>query len=84
VRLAAEDEAKGRLISAGDKYGRAATYYLTAERLQAHGAEGRMALYQRFLEVFNKGIKLAGENCERVEIPYGDSHISGLLVRAEA
>jgi hypothetical protein len=83
VRLAAEDEAKGRLISAGDKYGRAATYYLTAERLQAHGAEGRMALYQRFLEVFNKGIKLAGENCERVEIPYGDSHISGLLVRAE-
>ena len=81
--LAAEDEAKGRLISAGDKYGRAATYYLTAERLQAHGAEGRMALYQRFLEVFNKGIKLAGENCERVEIPYGDSHISGLLVRAE-
>ena len=82
--LAAEDEAKGRLISAGDKYGRAATYYLTAERLQAHGAEGRMALYQRFLEVFNKGIKLAGENCERVEIPYGDSHISGLLVRAEA
>ncbi|MYM22678.1 prolyl oligopeptidase family serine peptidase [Duganella sp. FT135W] len=81
--LAAEDEAKGRLISAGDKYGRAATYYLTAERLQAHGSEGRMALYQRFQEVFNKGIKLAGENCERIEIPYGDSHISGLLVRAE-
>jgi dienelactone hydrolase len=81
--LAAEDEAKGRLISAGDKYGRAATYYLTAERLQAHGSEGRLALYQRFIEVFNKGIKLAGENCERVEIPYGDAHISGLLVRAE-
>jgi dienelactone hydrolase len=81
--LAAEDETRGRLISAGDKYGRAATYYLTAERLQAHGSEGRMALYQRFVEVFNKGIKLAGENCERVEIPYGDSHISGLLVRAD-
>ncbi|MHA4871773.1 alpha/beta hydrolase family protein [Duganella sp. PWIR1] len=81
--LAAEDETKGRLISAGDKYGRAATYYLTAERLQAHGAAGRTALYQRFIEVFNKGITLAGENCERVEIPYGDAHISGLLVRAE-
>jgi dienelactone hydrolase len=81
--LAEEDEAKGRLISAGDKYGRAATYYLTAERLQAHGSEGRLALYQRFQEVFNKGLKLAGENCERVEIPYGDAHISGLLVRAE-
>jgi dienelactone hydrolase len=81
--LAAEDESRGRLISAGDKYGRAATYLLTAERLQAHGAEGRAALYQRFLEVFAKGIKLAGENCERVEIPYGNAHISGLLVRAE-
>jgi dienelactone hydrolase len=81
--LAEEDEARGRLISAGDKYGRAATYYLTAERLQAHGAEGRSALYRRFLDVFARGIALAGENCERVEIPYGDAHISGLYVRAE-
>ncbi len=81
--LAEEDEARGRLISAGDKYGRAATYYLTAERLQAHGAEGRSALYRRFLDVFAKGIALAGENCERVEIPYGDAHISGLYIRAE-
>ena len=28
-------------------------------------------------------MKLARENCERVEIPYEDSHISGLLVRGE-
>ncbi len=83
VELAEEDEAQGRLISAGDKLGRAATYLLTAERLQAHGAEGRTALYARFLALFAKGIALAGENCERVEIPYGDAHIAGLLVRAE-
>ena len=81
--LALEDEARGRTISAGDKYGRAATYYLTAERLQAHGAEGRTALYLRFLEVFKRGITLAGENCERVEIPYGDGHLSALYTRAE-
>lgn len=81
--LAAEDEARGRLISAGDKYSRAATYYLTAERLLAHGAEGRLALYRRFLDVFARGIALAGENCERVEIPYGEAHISGLYVWAE-
>jgi dienelactone hydrolase len=81
--LAEEDEARGRLISAGDKYGRAATYYLTAERLQAHGAPGRVELYKRFLEVFVRGARLAGENCERVEIPYGDAHIAGLYVRAE-
>ena len=80
--LAVEDEARGRLISAGDKYGRAATYYLTAERLQAHGAAGRTELYARFQQVFAKGIALSGETCERVEIPYGDSHLSALYVRA--
>ena len=81
--LAAEDEARGRLISAGDKYGRAATYLMIAERLQAHDAPGRLELYRRFLDVFARGVKLAGENCERVEIPYGDAHIAGLYVRAE-
>lgn len=81
--LGAEDEARGRTISAGDKYGRAATYYLTAERLQAHGAPGRAALYRRFLDVFERGVRLAGENCRRVEIPYGEAHLAALYVRAE-
>lgn len=81
--LAEEDEALGRMISAGDKYGRAATYYLTAERLQGHGAPGRAALYRRFLDIFARGIQLAGENASRVEIPYANAHISGIYVRAE-
>lgn len=81
--LAREDEEKGRLLSAGEKYNRAATYYLTCERLQAHGAPGRLELYQRFLETFARGIELSGENCERVEIPYEGKVISGLFVRAE-
>ncbi|WDM61751.1 prolyl oligopeptidase family serine peptidase [Pseudomonas sp. NEEL19] len=81
--MAKEDEAIGRLLSAGEKYGRAATYYLTCERLQAHGAPGRVELYQRFLETFARGIKLSKENCERVEIPYEGKHIAGLYVRAE-
>lgn len=81
--LAAEDEAAGRLISAGDKLGRAATYMLTAERLQAHGSLGRIELYARTLETFAKGLKLARENCVRVEIPYGNAHLSGLYIRAD-
>ncbi len=80
--LAEDDEARGRLISAGDKYGRAATYYLTCERLQAHGEPGRLDLYKRFLATFACGVRLADENCERVEIPYGDGHLAGLYVRA--
>ncbi|WP_159912263.1 S9 family peptidase [Pantoea sp. 18069] len=81
--LAEEDEARGRLLSAGEKYSRAATYYLTCERLQAHGAPGRLELYERFLAVFAKGLRLAGENCERVEIPYEGQVLSALYVRAE-
>lgn len=81
--LAKEDEERGRLISAGDKYGRAATYYLTAERLQGHGSPGRQALYQRFLDVFARGLALSKENCERVEIPYEGKHLAALYVRAE-
>jgi len=82
--LAAEDEARGRLLSAGEKYGRAATYYLTCERLQGHGAPGRLELYRRFLEVFARGVALSKENCERVEIPYEGKHLAALYVQAES
>lgn len=81
--LAEEDEARGRLLSAGEKYSRAATYYLTCERLQAHGAPGRSELYQHFLDVFARGLELSGENCQRVEIPYEGKALSALYVRAE-
>ena len=81
--LAKEDEAKGRLISAGDKYVRASGYLITGERLQEHGAEGRKELYKRCIDLFIQGIGLNGENCKRVEIPYGDTHLTGLYVQAE-
>ena len=81
--LAEEDVAQGRLLSAGAKYKRAANYLLTCERLQAHGAPGRLALYERFAEIFAQGIKLSQDNCEAVQIPYGGSFLSGLLVCAK-
>ncbi len=81
--LAAEDEAKGRLLSAGEKYNRAASYLITCERLQAHNSPGRIELYKRELTLFQKSIQLAKENCERVEIPYEGTHLSALYVRAE-
>lgn len=83
IVLAEEDKAQGRLLSAGDKLGRAATYLLTAERLQAHDAPGRLALYRRFLDVFAEGLTLARETCTRVEIPYEGTHLSALFVPAQ-
>lgn len=80
--LADEDKSRGRAISASDKQLRAVVYYLTAERMQAHGSPGRIALYERLLRVFKEGVELGQVNCERVEIPYGNSHLAGLYVRA--
>ncbi|MCI2240422.1 prolyl oligopeptidase family serine peptidase [Paenibacillus sp. TRM 82003] len=82
VELAAEDEAAGRLRSAGEKLGRAATYFLTGERVQAAGHAPRVALYAKFRETFERGVRLAGENAERVQIPYAGAHLSGILTRA--
>ena len=81
--LAEEDEAQGRMLSAGEKYNRAATYYITCERLQGHGTEGRLELYQKFLSTFERGLLLSRENCQRVEIPYEGKVLSALYVRAE-
>lgn len=81
--LAEEDEARGRLLSAGEKYRRASSYLITAERLQAHDSPGRLALYQRELDLFAKGTKLAGDPVRRVEIPYEGRHLSALYVPAE-
>lgn len=81
--LAEDDEARGRMLSAGEKYSRAAIYLGTCERLQAHGAEGRLELYKRSIELFQKGLKLSKEKCERVEIPYEGKHLSALYVPAE-
>jgi len=82
VALAEEDEDRGRLISAGDKRLRAANYMITAERLQAHDAEGRLQLYRRCLETFSNGLEQSGAKAERVEIPYEESHLSALFVPA--
>jgi dienelactone hydrolase len=81
--LAEEDVSRGRLLSAGEKYNRAASYLITAERLQAHDAPGRRDLYCRQLALFAESVRLSGEPCERVEIPYENGHLAGLYVRAQ-
>ncbi|MEK8029790.1 prolyl oligopeptidase family serine peptidase [Ideonella sp. DXS29W] len=81
--LAEEDATRGRLVSAGEKYKRAAAYLITAERLQAHGSPGRMALYRRELALFQKGQGLLGDPVRRVEIPYEGRHLSALYRPAD-
>ena len=83
VGLAAEDEVAGRLFSAGEKLKRAAVYYQTAERMQGHGHSGREETYFKALDSFRRGTRFAGDNVQRVEIPYeADTRLSGLLTVA--
>ena len=82
VELAQEDLRAGRRLSAGAKYGRAATYYITAERMQNRHFEPRRRAYSRMLESFAHYIELAELNCQRVEIPYQGKSLAGLFVRA--
>ncbi|MCS0631199.1 dipeptidyl aminopeptidase [Telluria mixta] len=82
VELAAEDIAAGRRLSAGAKFGRASTYYLTAERMQHRDYAPRKVAYQKMLDSFAKFTELGEENCERVTIPYNGKTLAGLFVKA--
>jgi hypothetical protein len=83
VELAEDDEVRGQRLSAGSKLGRAATYYLTAERMQNRDYVPRKLAYSKMLESFSRFIELHEENCERVEIPYQGTVLAGLFVRAD-
>ena len=84
--LAEDDEAAGRMISAGEKYLRASNYMMTAERLLAHGSDGRVKLYQRMLDTYAKGLKLAKVKAELVKIQFDRTGFSlpELMVRIKA
>ncbi len=83
IELAAEDEARGRLLSAATKLQRAALYYLVAERMQGHGHPGREHTYSEAQRAFRHAVAIGRENAERVEIPYAGGAMPALLTRAE-
>ncbi|WP_138422609.1 alpha/beta hydrolase family protein [Maritimibacter alexandrii] len=83
IAQAEEDEGKDRLFSAGDKLRRASLYLLTAERMQGHGHPGRKETFAKALECFDKYARYRNENCERVEIPYGDKVIPAYFTKGE-
>ena len=79
-KLAREDLAKGRRLSAGKKLWRVSNYLLCAERMQARDYAPRWVIYQRGLDTYKESCDLLGRCVEHVEIPYGDSSFPGLFV----
>jgi hypothetical protein len=83
IGLADDDLTRGRSLSASNKLMRAACYQIIAERMQAHGAEGRMALYRKHLATFYQALSMGRTGAHRVEIPYEGRHLSGIFVPAQ-
>src|ERR1700743_1101482 len=50
--LAADDVRAGHILSAADKYERAAVYYLTGERMQRVAYKPRERVYRKMLDAF--------------------------------
>jgi hypothetical protein len=81
-KLAACDEAAGRKLSAGEKYRRAAIYFIQAERMQQPAFAPRHQAYAAMLECFGKYLSLSGRRCERVEVPYQGTTLPALFIPA--
>lgn len=81
--LGEEAEQEGHPLSAAEKYCRATAYYMTAERMQSRHYAPRWAMYRRMLDTMARAVAVGGLNCQRVEIPYGDTSFPALFVRGQ-
>jgi dienelactone hydrolase len=79
--LGAEAQAEGNARSAVEKYLRSVGYYLSAERMQRHDYTPRKAAYRAMLDTMAVATSVGNLNCERVEIPNGDTSFPALFVR---
>ncbi|PCH98785.1 MAG: alpha/beta hydrolase [Rhodobacteraceae bacterium] len=77
------DLARGRDLSAGVKYQRAAGYLLCAERMQSRDYAPRWEAYNNGLKFFKKGVELQNLPVEFVKIPYEGSYYTALFVPAK-
>lgn len=81
--VADQAEAEGRRMTAANYYLRAGMYYFTAERFIPPGAEKR-DMGEKAIDCCTKGILGRHANVERVEVPYEDTSLPALFMKAEA
>ena len=82
-RLAEEDATLNFNVSSGEKFLRAACYFMTAERMCKSNSPLRLKTYKQMLDCFNLGVKSLRDPVTRVEIPFKDTHLPGLFYPAE-
>lgn len=84
IASAKDDEKRGRLIGAGDKFYRSSLYVSQAERLQSPKWAGRNAAYQQSIDLLLKHVELSGAPLTKIDIPYEDTFLPAYYYRAES
>ncbi len=84
IASAEDDEKRGRLIGAGDKFYRSSLYVSQAERLQSPKWAGRNAAYQQSIDLLLKHVELSGTPLTKIDIPYEGTHLPAYYYRAES
>ena len=77
---ALEAQSRGRLVTAGDAFLRAATYYFFAERFLTHTNPDKLTAYQNSLSCLSKGAAIAIPGLEKVKVPYELAHLSAYFL----
>ena len=80
-KVADDAERKGHRMTAGNYYLRAGMYYFTGERFLYPGEE-KKALGRKAIECKTAGILRRYPNVERVEVPYEDTALPALFMKA--
>lgn len=78
--LALADETAGHRFSAAEKFGRAAAYYITAERMQSRDFAPRKAMYANLLDTMEHFYATSDLGASRVEFPYEGKHLTGVFI----
>ncbi len=81
--MAAAEERRDWRRSAGRKYWRASVYAFVAERLMAPHDPRRDRVYGKALDCFKKAVTCQNHPVEFVEVPYKDTSLPALFVKAE-
>ena len=79
-----EAESRGRRVTAGDAFFRAATYYSLAERFLSHINPDKLDTYRRSIACFGNGAAIAMPRLEKAEVPYEDTYLSAYFLPPEA
>lgn len=83
-RQAQRDEMAGHRLSAGEKYLRGSLYYLMAERPLSHKEPKKFEYYQQGITMFRQGVKLRNDPVEFINIPYDNSFMPAVFVKAQS